>query len=84
MFLLTYKQDDSVGLQRRGFTLDKINEILEIYRNIYLRGMNTTQALEVIEKEFPASIEKNEIINFITASKRGIVKLSNKSGNDED
>lgn len=80
---LSYVGLNSVGLQRRGFTTEKINEILEIYRHIYLRGLNTTQALEVITKNFPASDEKSQIINFITASKRGIVKISKGSG-DED
>ncbi|HEY8661516.1 MAG TPA: acyl-ACP--UDP-N-acetylglucosamine O-acyltransferase, partial [Hanamia sp.] len=41
---LSYVGVNSVGLQRRGFTPEKINSILEIYRNIYMRGLNITQA----------------------------------------
>lgn len=81
---LSYVGLNSVGMQRRGFTTEKINEILEIYRNIYLRGLNTSQALEIIEKDFPSSAEKSEIVNFIKASKRGIVKGVAKGKSDED
>src|SRR6478672_1835729 len=75
---LSYVGVNSVGLQRRGFTSEKINSILEIYRNIYTRGLNTTQATEFIEKEFPETEEKTEIIKFIRESKRGILKVSAK------
>lgn len=81
---LSYVGINSVGLQRRGFTTEKINEILEIYRYIYLRGLNTSQALECIQKELPESAERNEIVNFIKASKRGIIKATSKGSIDED
>jgi UDP-N-acetylglucosamine acyltransferase len=80
---LSYVGVNSVGLQRRGFTSEKINSILEIYRNIYMRGLNITQATEFIEKELPETEEKTEIIKFIRESKRGILKVSAKENNDE-
>jgi len=80
---LSYVGVNSVGLQRRGFTSEKINSILEIYRNIYTRGLNTTQDTEFIEKEVPETEEKTEIIKFIRESKRGILKVSAKEINDE-
>lgn len=81
---LSYVGLNSVGLQRRSFTSEKINEIREIYRYIYLRNLNTSQALESIEKELPDCSERNEIIQFIKSSKRGIIKASAKEINDED
>jgi UDP-N-acetylglucosamine acyltransferase len=81
---LSYVGINSVGLQRRGFSQEKINDILEIYRHIYLRRLNTSQALEFINNELPASDEKDEIVNFINASKRGIIKGSAKGNGDED
>lgn len=75
---LSYVGINSVGLQRRGFTSEKINEILEIYRHIYIKGYNISQALENIENKFPAANERDEIINFIKGSKRGIIKASAK------
>ena len=81
---LCYVGVNSVGLQRRGFSSETINEILEVYRNIYNKGLNITQALEFIESKMPDSGEKNTIVSFIKESKKGIVKLSNKGDNDED
>jgi UDP-N-acetylglucosamine acyltransferase len=81
---LIYVGINSVGLQRRGFTSEKINEITDIYRYIYLKGMNITQAMENIKKELPESVEKTEIMNFIQGSKRGVIKGSAKVKSDED
>ena len=81
---LSYVGINSVGLHRRGFTSEKINTISEIYRNIYLRGFNITQATQFIEKELPDSEEKAEILKFIRESKRGILKVSSKENMDEN
>lgn len=81
---LCYVGVNSVGLQRRGFTSDRINSISEIYRNIYLRGLNISQATQIIEKELPESEEKTEILKFIKDSKRGILKVSSKEIMDEN
>lgn len=81
---LSYVGLNSIGLQRRGFSTEKINEILEIYRFLYMRGLNTSQALEYIGKDLPTSLQKEEIVNFIKGSKRGIVKAFAKGTNDED
>lgn len=75
---------NTVGLQRRGFSLDKINGIHDVYRYIYLKGLNITQALDCIEVELPDGSERNEIVDFVKNSKRGIIKASAKETNDED
>jgi UDP-N-acetylglucosamine acyltransferase len=71
---LSYVGVNSIGLRRRGFTSEKINEIQDIYRFIYLRGNNVSQALEYIEANLPATSERDEIITFISKSSRGIMK----------
>lgn len=81
---LCYIGVNSVGLQRRGFTSKKINDILEIYRQIYTKGLNITQALETIETKFSLSTEKSGITDFIKNSKRGIIKASAKGNTNED
>lgn len=81
---ISYVGVNSVGLQRRGFSSEKINSILEIYRNIYTRGLNITQAMAFIENELPETEERNEIIKFIKESKRGILKAAAKGNTDED
>lgn len=63
-----------IGLRRRGFSHNQIDTIRSIYKEIYYGSLNTGDACRVIEKEFPETAEKREILDFITASKRGIVK----------
>jgi UDP-N-acetylglucosamine acyltransferase len=81
---LTYVGVNSVGLQRRGFSLEKVNEILDIYRHLYNKNMNTTQALDFIEEQLPLSSERNDILKFIRSSQKGIVKLYTKGLINED
>ena len=65
---------NSIGLRRRGFSTEKIREIQDIYRIIYQKNYNTTQALGIVEAEMRASRERDQIIMFIKNSKRGIMK----------
>ena len=71
---LSYEGVNSIGLRRRGFSSEKIAEIQEIYRNLYLRGLNNAKALTKIETEMPATQERDEIISLIRASDRGGMK----------
>ncbi len=71
---LSYVGINSVGLRRRGFSPEKIKEIQDIYRIIYLRGFNVSQSLAIIEAEMPATSERDEIIAFTNNSSRGIMK----------
>jgi UDP-N-acetylglucosamine acyltransferase len=65
-----------VGLHRRGFTNAQIFLIQDIYRTLYTRGLNNTEALNAIETEYEPSEERDLILNFIKTSKRGIVRGS--------
>ncbi len=80
---LSYVGVNSVGLQRRGFSLEKVNESLDIYRLLYTKNMNTSQALGHIE-ELPTSKERNSILDFIRGSQKGIIKLDSKLMVDEN
>ncbi|MCD6354001.1 MAG: acyl-ACP--UDP-N-acetylglucosamine O-acyltransferase, partial [Prolixibacteraceae bacterium] len=71
---LSYVGINSIGLRRRNFSNMKIREIQDIYRYIYQKGLNTTQAVEIIEGEMPATIERDEILLFVKDSKRGIIR----------
>ncbi|MFO8236378.1 MAG: acyl-ACP--UDP-N-acetylglucosamine O-acyltransferase [Bacteroidales bacterium] len=71
---LAYAGVNSIGLRRRNFTNEKINEILEIYREIYLRGNNNSQAMENIKSNMPVTEERDEIITFLESSERGVIK----------
>jgi UDP-N-acetylglucosamine acyltransferase len=71
---LSYMGLNSIGLTRRGFEKERIDEIHNIYRAIYQNGMNFTQALEFVEKKFKQSPDRDYIIEFIRTSERGIIR----------
>lgn len=71
---LTYCGVNTIGLRRRGFTSEKISEIQDIYRFIFLKGMNNSKAIDLVEKELPPSQERDYIINFVKGSERGVMK----------
>jgi UDP-N-acetylglucosamine acyltransferase len=71
---LSFVGINSIGLRRRGYESEKINQIQDIYRTLYQKNYNTSQALEIIEAEIPATPERDEVIQFIRNSQRGIMK----------
>lgn len=71
---LSFVGINSIGLRRRGYSAEKIKEIQEIYRILYLRGYNNYQAMDIIETEMAATTERDDILSFIRMSERGIMK----------
>lgn len=71
---LSYVGVNSIGLKRRGYSIDKINHLLDIYRILYVRGYSISKAARIIESEIPVSDERDEILTFIRESGKGIMK----------
>ncbi|MGV6845522.1 MAG: acyl-ACP--UDP-N-acetylglucosamine O-acyltransferase [Lutibacter sp.] len=71
---LSYIGINSIGLRRRGFPTEKIREIQNIYRILYQKNFNTSQAVGKIEAEMEATKERDQILLFIRNSQRGIMK----------
>jgi len=65
---------NKTGLERRGVGAERIDELHKSFRLLTKSGLNTTQALERIEAEIPASAERDTLIEFIRAAKRGFIK----------
>lgn len=63
-----------IGLRRRGFDTEVIDTIRDIYDIIYFSGLNFSDGCARVEREFPPSEERDNILNFIRNSGRGIVK----------
>ncbi len=80
---LAYVGLNSVGLRRRGFSNEKINEIQDIYRTIFQKGLNYSDACEYIETNLNVTTERDEIVGFVRGSKRGIMK-GYENGNAHD
>lgn len=71
---LAYVGLNSIGLRRRSFTNDQINNVQEIYRYLFVNGHTTAKAVKEIEENIPASEERDLILNFVTSSQRGLMK----------
>lgn len=63
-----------VGLRRRGFSRELIENIHNTYRLLYQRGKLREECLQEIRETVPMSPEIEYILGFITSSKRGIIK----------
>jgi UDP-N-acetylglucosamine acyltransferase len=71
---LQYIGVNTIGLSRRGFAKETIKEIEDIYRIIFVRGHNTSNALDVVEKEMPDTAIRRQIVDFIKNQPDGIIK----------
>jgi UDP-N-acetylglucosamine acyltransferase len=65
---------NSVGLERRGFDKAAVEALQTAFRLLTRSKLNTSQAIERIRAEVPSTVEVNELIEFIGASQRGVVK----------
>ena len=70
---LTYKGINSIGLKRRGFSLEKRTEIKKIYQTYFQSGINRKKSIGIVQSELPSTNIKNTIIDFILSSQRGII-----------
>ncbi|MCW8310401.1 MULTISPECIES: acyl-ACP--UDP-N-acetylglucosamine O-acyltransferase [Sphingobacterium] len=71
---ISYAGINSVGLRRRGFSEEQIAEIQNIYRILFVQNRNLAKAMEIIEAEYQATEIRDEILDFIRNSGRGIMK----------
>lgn len=63
-----------IGLRRKGFSRERRETLKKIYKIFFFSGLNTAQALERIEKDIPPGEDRDEIIDFVQNSERGITK----------
>lgn len=69
---------NTVGLRRAGFSLSRRNLLKKAYRILFRSHLNTSQALEEIEKKLDLSPEIDHLCEFIRTSQRGICKERKK------
>ncbi len=65
---------NSVGLERRGFTKDRIGKIHHAYKVLLASKLNTSQALEKLKSEPDSGEDVAMLIRFIESSERGVIK----------
>lgn len=71
---LSYAGVNSIGLRRRGFSSERINHIMDIYRILFVKGYATSKAIQIIKNEIPDSEDKQRILGFIKNASRGIMR----------
>lgn len=65
---------NSVGLERRGFSKERIRRIHHAYKVLLASKLNTSQALEKLKSEPDRGEDVDMLIRFIEASERGVIK----------
>jgi UDP-N-acetylglucosamine acyltransferase len=65
---------NATGLERRGFSAETIDSLHKAFRLLTRAGLNTSQAVARIREEIPSSSEVEELLGFIEASERGVIK----------
>lgn len=65
---------NSIGLRRRGFSIDRIRILEQAFKILFFSGLNTSQALERIRQEVEQTPDVELVLDFIAKSDRGIIK----------
>ena len=65
---------NAVGLERRGFTKERIEKIHHAYRVLLASKLNTSQAMEKLKVEGDLGEDVEMLIRFIESSERGVIK----------
>jgi UDP-N-acetylglucosamine acyltransferase len=65
---------NTIGLERKGFSAERLKVLQRAFRLLLRSKLNTTQALNEMRKSFAGSEDVQELIRFIEAAERGIVK----------
>jgi UDP-N-acetylglucosamine acyltransferase len=70
---------NKIGLERRGFTPDRLQKLQKAYRLLLAAKLNTTQALEKMRALIGEDVAGDDVavlVNFIERSKRGVIKYA--------
>ncbi len=65
---------NTVGLQRRGFSKERISKIHHAYKVLLASKLNTSQALEKLKSEGDVGEDVEMLIRFVESSERGVIK----------
>lgn len=65
---------NSIGLHRHGFSQEAIQQISEVYRILYMSDLNVTNAVKLILETIPQSTYRDEIVEFVSNSQRGVIR----------
>ncbi len=75
---------NAIGLRRHGFSRERLDALKGIFKILFYSDLNTTQAVEKIKTLFPPTEDREEIIDFIQDSSRGIIKKTPRGSWDSE
>lgn len=78
-FPITFVGANFIGLRRRGFSNEQISDIQNIFRVLFQEGHSYSKACDMVMEQFPQSEFRDEVVEFIRSSKRGILKPYNST-----
>ncbi len=81
---LSYVGINNVGLSRRGYSKETIEEIFKIYHVLFVEKHIISKAIELVESMMPVTETRDAILGFIKKSEIGIIKRQSQSVTDED
>ena len=70
----SYAGLNRIGLQRRGFTDEQLDNLTKTCRILFQSDMNYLNACNEAEAQVPQSAERDALIDFIRSSQRGVIK----------
>jgi UDP-N-acetylglucosamine acyltransferase len=65
---------NTIGLERKGFSKERLQSLTRAFRLLSRSKMNTTQAIVEMRAKLSGSDDVQELIRFIESAERGIVK----------
>lgn len=65
---------NAIGLERRGFSKERLRKIHHAYKVLLASKLNTSQALEKLKSETDRGEDIEMLIRFVEASERGVIK----------
>ena len=71
---ISYAGVNSLGLQRRGFSRESINNISDIYRYVFQKGMSISHAVEEVKARYGQTDEGKQVLSFIGSANTGLMK----------
>lgn len=71
---LSYAGVNSIGLKRRNFSSEQINNIQDVYRILYVKGYNLSHAIQMVKDDIVPSPESVKILDFVESADKEIMK----------
>lgn len=64
---------NTIGLRRHGFNEERIQALESMMRILLRSGLNTSQAIERLESDFPRNDDVDYLLEFLRTSDRGVI-----------